>query len=87
MDVLRIGRLKQTEEETPQDITKRLKFNYYYGRSTFGGFFTVNELVAIKKKEEEIYTIKLFSKGSEDWTYKTASFIRKLILRWSAEKK
>ena len=87
VDVLRIGRLKQTEEETSQDITKRLKFNYYYGRSTFGGFFTVNELVAIKKKEEEIYTIKLLSKGSEDWTYKTASFIRNLILRWSVEKK
>ncbi len=87
VDVLRIGRLKQIDEETPQDITKRIKFNYYYGGGTFGGFFTVNEFVATKKKGEEIYTIKMFSKGSEDWSYKTANFIRTLILEWSAVKK
>ena len=80
----RIERVRQIEEETPEAITKRIKFNYYFG-GTYG--LTINELVATKGKEEEVYTIKLISKGDEDPVYKTASFIRMLLLKWSAIRK
>jgi hypothetical protein len=87
VDAQRIGRLKQTEEEMPQVVTKRIHFNYYYGEGSADRFFTVNQLVATKRTDDEVYTLTLSSRGAESWTYKTASFVRAFILTWSAMKK
>ncbi len=81
-----IGRVRQVDDETPKSVTKRIKFTYFWGKGTLDGFLTINELVAIERREEEVYALKLISKGDEGWVYKTASFIRELILRWSAVK-
>jgi len=63
----------------PSEAITKLKFTYRFG-GTHG--LTINELV-VTKKEEDAYTIKLISKGDKDSVYKTATFVRKLILKWS----
>jgi hypothetical protein len=71
-------RIKTSKEEIPV-IKKSIMFNHIL--STTKGS-TVNELVALK--EEEVYTLKLISKGLQENVNITATILRRILLNWIA---
>ena len=51
------------------------------------GFLSRNELVASKNKKDNTYSLRLVCDAyQENAAYKTASFMRRLLLEWSVMK-
>jgi hypothetical protein len=80
----RVEWVKNMEEmETSHTTVKRINFVYRLEQISLANKFTTNLLEATKKKEEDVFTIQLISKGDEKKIYDTASFVREIVLEWS----
>jgi len=79
-----IEALKMTTEEREDAWLQTISFSYSEGQSSLGGGTTFNVLT-IAKTPEGTYSVELRSRGARDATYKTGSFIRKMIIAWNAE--
>jgi len=80
-----IGGLKTTIEEKDGGRLQTISFSYSEGPSSLGGLTTFNILTVAKAPGEDVYLLQLQSKGTMDATYKTGSFVRKMIITWTAE--
>jgi ABC-type lipoprotein release transport system permease subunit len=81
---IQLDRIKNIQEETSEGIQNGISFTYRLGRGQ-GTFLSSNKLLFSKRKDENIYTLKLISKAGKDQAYETANFIRRLFLEWSAK--
>ena len=83
---MRIERIKQVEMETSEGIQKSIHFTSYGGHGA-DGFIIHNELIMSREKGKTNYTLNIVSLGDRDKAYHIASFMRWLLLEWSARKR
>ena len=81
--------IKWFEEKTPDAHIKGFRTRYIPAREiTICGI--PFDFIAAKKKDADNYSVKIIFKqfyGHDDSTYKTVSFLRMAIVKWSSFKK
>jgi hypothetical protein len=85
----RIKETKLTYEKSPEESTAHIKFIYFFSLQLFS-FFATNDIAVTVKKNEDIGTVQLSSKGAgsdeEKHIRRIASLIRNFIYEWTSRK-
>jgi len=88
-DPFYIKRTRRTHERTPEEFITHIKFTYFFPLQIFS-FLATNDIAVILKKNEDISTVRLASKGAgpdaEKHIQKIASIVRNFAFGWSSEK-
>ena len=86
-DPLYIKRTRRTHEKTPEEFITHIKFTYYYGGGLVS-FLATNDIAVILKKNQDVSTVRLASRGAgpdeEKHIRKIASLIRNFAFEWSS---
>jgi ABC-type lipoprotein release transport system permease subunit len=89
-DPFYIKRTRRIHEKTTEEFITRIKFTYFYGFMQAVSFLATNDITVTLKKNEDVSTVRLASRGAgpeeEKHIRKIASLIRNFILEWSSEK-
>jgi len=88
-DPFYIKRTRRTHEKTPEEFITHIKFTYFLSLPMFS-FLARNDIAFILKKNEDVSTVRLVSRGAgpdeEKHIRKIASLIRNFAFEWSSEK-
>ncbi len=66
--------------------TTIINFVYKSTKSTVGNLYTRNKLLVEGDAENEVFKVTLVSFGDQRNAYQTGSLIRRIVMRWSADK-
>ena len=79
----KVGGIRYTKDENVESLTRIIHFDYRLGqRSNIGSL--PFQLVAKKEKDEETFSFQVVCNGGPDVIRETVTFIRMLIISWSA---
>ncbi len=81
-----IDSLKAKVEERDGERIHSIAFNYSEEQTNLRGLKTFNVLTIAKSPRDVNYFVELQSRGTREATYKTGSFIRKIIMVWNTER-
>lgn len=83
--VSRTGRIRVWSEDAEKTSKRGIRFIY----RTIGGAsrnYSNNKLVAERRTEKKVYTVRLLSTGEREWVHQTGSLVRMIIMRWSVRR-
>ncbi len=66
--------------------TTTINFVYKFTKSTVGNLYTRNRLLVEEDAENRVFKVTLVSFGDQRNAYQTGSLIRRIVMRWSADK-
>lgn len=80
--VSRTERVRVWSEDTEETSKRGIRFIYRTIGGTSGNYSN-NKLVAERRTEKKVYTVRLLSMGEKKWIHQTGSLVRMIIMRWS----
>ena len=85
----RIKRIERTYERSTEESTTHIKFTYFFSLQIFS-FLATNDIAVTIKKNEDVGTVQLSSKGAgsdeEKHIRRIASLVRNFIYEWTSQK-